>query len=535
MTNEGTMGKALSGFRHWLHTGANKWRLALLVFVVSYAIFLVGSGFVVIQWDEMSHLRGGQLIAQGRVTDYVQSYGYYPPVYDLLTGGYFKLFGISAEVGRLAAATFAVLSVVLVFEFAHRTYGPKVGLLSAVLLAAMPGVFWVSKFAMLESGLIFFFTLTLFFFLSWIRVDKNTTLILSALALGVGFLTKYQIVVAGIVMAASILWLCRDRLRARFSKFTLLALAAVLIVVPWLFVVGFGKGNDLLYAITAGGEDRVAYSQRFGPFAYPVFYLIEMTWPYNNTHPILLPLFVLGLLGLGLFAWRRKKEDKFFLAWFLIVYVFFTLIPNKQWRYVVPLFPVLAISAGSFVIFSFGKLQTAWKSTMTSLRRKHLIKFAALALAIFTVGSLAYSFYDGYQWTARYFINVPISEATNFAASQLNQNESLAVLCPNNSFNDDMVRFFLEANESRHNVVWQYPALAVDAFTPDFNATSLVSMCEASNAKILLLYEYGQTAPYFNTTLTTAQVWDSMNATGRFNYVTYFGLSPRAIYVLSFA
>lgn len=535
MTEQGTMGNsALSSFRRWMRRGANKWRLALLVFVVLYGVFLLGSGFVVIQWDEMSHLRGGQLLAQGRVTDYVQGYGYYPPIYDLLTSGYFRLFGVSAEVGRLAAATFLLLSVWLVFEFANRTYGPKVALISAVLLGAMPGLFWVSKFAMLESALIFFFTLTLFFFLSWIRVEKNKTLILSALALGIGFLTKYQIVVAGIVMAVAILWLCKDRLRARFSKFTLLALAAVLIAVPWLFVIGFGRGSDLLYAITAGGEDRVAYSQRFGPFALPVFYLIEMTWPYFNTHPIFLPLFVFGLLGLGLFAWRRKTEDKFFLAWFVIVYLFFTFIPNKQWRYVVPLFPVLAISAGSFLMFSFGKLQNAWKSIAVSLNRRRLVKIAAVALAVFTAGSIVYSFYDGYQWTARYFINIPIQQATDFAASQVNQNQSIAVLCPNNSFDDDMVRFFLEANESRRNQVWQYPALAVDAFTPDFNASQLVSLCEEYNTKILLLYEYGQTAPYFNSTLTTVQVWESMNSTGRFGYVTYFGQSPRAIYVLSF-
>ena len=524
----------VSGFRHWLRSGANKWRLTLLVFVIVYGVFLLGSGFVVIQWDEMSHLRGGQLLSQGRVGDYVRSYGYYPPIYDLVTSGYFTLFGISADVGRLAAATFALLSVWLVFEFAYRTYGPKVALLSGIFLGAMPGLFWVSKFAMLESALVFFFTLTLFFFFSWIRVDKTKTLVFSALALGIGFLAKYQIAVAGIVMAVAIMWLNKDRWRARFSKFILLALAAVLVVVPWLLVVGFGRGNDLLYAITAGGEDRIAYNQRFGPFALPVFYLIEMTWPYNNTHPIFLPLFVLGILGLALFAYRRKREDKFFLAWFAVVYIFFTIIPNKQWRYVVPLFPVLAISAGSLLIFLFGKLQNAWKSVAVSVNKKNLIKIAAVALAAFTFVSTAHSFYDGYQWTARYFIHVPIPEATNFAASQLSQNQSIAVLCPNNSFDDDMVRFFLEANESQRNQVWQYPALAVDAFTPEFNATQLVSLCEEHNTRILLLYEYGQTTPYFNSTLTTVQIWDSMNRTGRFGYVAYFGESPRAIYVLSF-
>jgi hypothetical protein len=155
-------------------------------------------------------------------------------------------------------------------------------------------------------------------------------------------------------------------------------------------------------------------------------------------------------------------------------------------------------------------------------------------LIVSTGVSVAYGFYYGYQWTARYVIHVPIEEATDFVAARLSQNESIAVLCPNNSFNDDMVRFYLEANASKRNEVWQYPELAVDAFKPDFDVTTLISSCQRENTKFLLLYEYGQTEPFFNSTLTTVQVWDAMNSTGRFNYVTYFGDSPRAIYVISF-
>ena len=156
-----------------MKTEANIWRLLLLVFLILYAVFLLNSGFVVIQWDEMAHLRGGQLLSLGRFADYVSDYGYYPPLYDFMTSGYFTIFGVSAEVGRYAALTFAVLAIWLVFEFAYRSYDAKTALVSAILLGAMPGFFWVSRFALLESSLVFFFTLTLFFFFSWIRDDKN--------------------------------------------------------------------------------------------------------------------------------------------------------------------------------------------------------------------------------------------------------------------------------------------------------------------------------------------------------------------------
>jgi 4-amino-4-deoxy-L-arabinose transferase-like glycosyltransferase len=306
-----------------------------------------------IQWDEIPHLYGGLLLARGQSQWYMATYGYYPPLYDMLTTGFFHVFGVSAASGRLAAVMFSLLSLWIVFEFANRTYGPKIALLSSILLGVMPGFFWISRIAMLETALVFFFSLVLFFFFSWMRFSQNKALILCGLALGVGFLAKYQILVAGLVMVAAILVLSWKKLRVRFSKFLVLPLIAVLVVIPWVLVLyetnGLGKFGELLYVVREGGQDRAVYSARF---PMPIFYLIEMTWPFNDipVHPISLPLYIMGLCGLALWAYRRRTEDKFFLIWFITVYVFFTLIPNKQWRYVTPLFPVLAISAASFIL-----------------------------------------------------------------------------------------------------------------------------------------------------------------------------------------
>ena len=82
-----------------------------------------------------------------------------------------------------------------------------------------------------------------------------------------------------------------------------------------------------------------------------------MTWFSNVTHPISLLLYFLGLAGLGLMVYRRKREDKSLLLWFTVVYVVFTLIPNREWRYVTIFFPVLAVAASSFLMTSFDKLR----------------------------------------------------------------------------------------------------------------------------------------------------------------------------------
>lgn len=480
-----------------------------------------------IQWDEIPHLYGGQLLVRGQSQEYMATYGYYPPLYDIITTGYFKIFGVSAASGRLVAVTFSLLSIWIVFEFANRTYGPKIALVSSIMLGSMPGFFWISRVAMLETLLIFFFSLAMFFFFSWMRFSQNKALILCGLALGVGFLAKYQVLVAGLVMIAAILFLSRDKLRARFSKFLVLPIIAIMVVIPWVLVLyeinGLGKFGELLYVIRVGGEDRAQYSARF-PF--PIFYLIEMTWPFNDipVHPISLPIYIIGLFGLALWAYRRKTEDKFFLVWFIIVYVFFTLIPNKQWRYVTPLFPVLAISAASFILFVYSKLEAALKSGQASLGKHHVRRIAVALFIVLVATAVIYSSNDAYQMVVRDQIHIPIEEAANYVASHISGNESMVVLCAFNLFNKDMVRFYLPANQSEQNQVFQYPELPIDSFSYTFDVNELVLLCQENNVKYVFLYEHAD----------VHEVYTNLNASGRFTYEAVVGATPRSISILSF-
>jgi hypothetical protein len=333
--------------------------------------------------------------------------------------------------------------------------------------------------------------------------------------------------VAGLVMIVIILFLSRDKLRARFSKVPVLAIIAILVVIPWVLVLyeinGLGKFGELLYVVQAGGQDRALYSARF---PMPIFYSIEMTWPFNDipVHPVSLPIYIIGLLGLALWAYRRKTEDKFFLVWFIVVYVFFTLIPNKQWRYVTPLFPVLAISAASFILFVYGKLEASWKSGQASLGKHHVRRIAAALFVVLAATAIIYSSNDAYQMVARDQIHIPIEEATSYAASHISENESIMVLQAFNLFNQDMVRFYLPANQSGQNQVFQYPELPIDSFSYTFNVTELVVLCQENNVKYVFLYEHAD----------IMEVYTNLTASGRFTYEAVVGATPRSISILSF-
>ena len=101
------------------------------------------------------------------------TYAYYPPIFDVVTTGFFAVFGVNEVAGRLVAVTFAALAIWLLFEFTKRTYGPKNALVAAVLLGTMPGFFWLSRVTMLETMLIFFFTLVMFAFYTWLNKDEQ--------------------------------------------------------------------------------------------------------------------------------------------------------------------------------------------------------------------------------------------------------------------------------------------------------------------------------------------------------------------------
>jgi hypothetical protein len=528
-----------AGVRLKLAIKANKWRLALLIFVAVYAYFVtINLGYMSTQWDEMPHLYGSLLLTRGQTQLYLTTYGYYPPLLDLVTTGYMQIFGASVVAGRLAAVTFSLLALWAVFEFCNKMYGPRNALIASILLGTMPGFVWLSRITLLETMLIFFFTLVMFFFYSWVTKNSNKALIFSGIALGIGILAEYEIVVAAIAMIITALYFFRKRLKLTVAKLLIILVIVVLVAAPWFFVVyqndGTTKFQTIEYVIQSGDQNRPAYSNRFFT---PVFYLVEMTWPFNDipVNPISLPIFILGLCGLALFAYRRKNQDIFLLTWFMAVYVFFTIIPNRQWRYVTPLFPILAISAACFIVFLYSKIHS-WKPKQLSPHGGSLKKAAAAFFIIVVALSVFYSSYNAYEMSARDEVQIPIEQATDYLAGHLEQNQSAVIVCAFNLLDQDMFRFYLPPNMSEYQI-WQYPELPVDAFTPDFNITEFVNLCEQQNVKYIILYDYGTNTPFYNTTLTYGEMMQEIKNTGMFGSTTdqpFFGQMPNRLFLVRF-
>jgi 4-amino-4-deoxy-L-arabinose transferase-like glycosyltransferase len=559
---------SLKTWLNWLKGGlSDRWRLALLVFLLAYALFLVfgvggmrGLSNMSIQWDEVTHLNGGVLLLRGDAETYFSLNAFYPPMYDLVTVGFFGVGGISVFTGRFVSVVFSLLSVYAVFEFTRRIYGVKTALVASVLLAIMPGYVWLSRVALIETMLVFFFTVSALFFFLWLREDKTLFLLLSGLTFGLGVLTKYQTIVLAAVMLTSLVVLGRGYLRKKFRKIPLLIIIALLVIVPWVLVSYQIYASKMLeqwfYALNTGNPDKALYSTGLGRFPewydaspiwlrVPVFYLLEMAMPYFQSypgpspiHPISIVLYGVGLTGLVLLAWRRKPADKYLLVWFFVVYVFFTAIPNREWRYMMPVFPVLALSAATLVISALRKAQKTWRNPQLSINKKRVVQVAAVALAVFALFGTLYSAVDAVSWVAYDDQRtLPLGDVTAYVAERLKPGENVMVLMPFNMFSEGMVQFYFYSYPSVTAHVYQYPEKPVDTYTPDFNVTELTVLCQQNNVKYALVDEYGGADfHYFNTNLSFGDVNASLTSSGRFTLdPVSFWQEPARVFVFTFS
>ncbi len=513
----------------------DRWRLAFLFFALVYAVVVLLTLLVLpLNWDEIVHLNGALYINRGAFDQYLSA-AFYPPLFDGAVAASFDVFGISLFAARLVTAVFSVLSVCVTFELARNLFNSKTAFLSAVFLALMPGYFWLSRLAIIEMTLLFFFLLGLLLFIRWQKTGRDLYMLLCGVSLGLGILSKYQAVLAGVVILVAILFTMRGHLRRALSRFGLVVAGAAAVVVPWIVIATHLYGDKIiqnwLYAINVGNPLRSVYSSRYPA---PIFYLIDVVWPYGIVHPISMLVYGLCLAGLVYMVWRHRASDKFVLVWVAVIYIFFSVITNKEWRYVIALFPALAIAASALAFQALDKLDGIRKIRVDKAKTA---KAASAALIIFVAGAAVYSVYDAYTITSYFNINIPIEPATKYAQSNLQPNASIMVLAAFDYFSADMVRFYLAKNGDTTTKVYQYPELPVDTYTPHFNITEFIAQCKADKVQYVFTYEYGGTIPYYNTNLTLQQIYVQLYDSGNFTHISSegtFGHNPRRIFVLEF-
>lgn len=297
------------------------------------------------------------------------------------------LVGVAFEsdaVAKVVHLSFAALLVLATFAVARRHVGDRAGWMAAGILLGVP-VFpvWASL-AYADMAWALYEVLAIAAYLEWRRDRRRAWLVVSAAMLGWAMGSKYPALALLPILCFAILF---DRAsgspQARLRSTALFAGAAVLVAAPW-YLKNLLLGGNPIYPFVFGSMDwpperlqmLMAYLQSFGTGRSVGDYLLlpvslflrrDAFGTFMSRIDIPSPLF---LLALALPSVRRASPIVGALGWISLVRFAAWAAGSQQTRFLLPLYPVLAVLAGAVL--------ESWLASPRAGRRSSSIAYGVI-------------------------------------------------------------------------------------------------------------------------------------------------------------
>lgn len=319
-----------------------------------------------------------------------------PPLQFWLMAVAFKLLGPSTFAAKLISVLFALGCVVMVYAIARLRFDPAISATAGIVLATTSSFIRNSASVRLDAGVTFFFLVALYAGTRMIVSTEHRTRdwVMLGAACGLALMVKSGTALLCLpILATAWGWQRRWDLFMTWRG-AVASAVGLMIIVPWYWHQYVTWDQVFI--------DQHIRNQMLGRFESETFgttawyaYLRELAiryWPW-------LPFALYG--GWRLYAAEksssvRRPEDRTLLAWAVISFVILHVIPRKYDRYLLLVFPVLAIFAASgmsqwrfwpwwqrVVLPNFG-----WFAAITFLAlqifnvRLHTLKYPELAQSI---------------------------------------------------------------------------------------------------------------------------------------------------------
>jgi hypothetical protein len=245
---------------------------------------------------------------------------------------------------------FSLLFIFSVFVLTRLLFSDNIALYASALVAISPIEILCSQKLWADSMLSFFVILGVVLFFIARRKDNWLYAILAGVAVGIATLTKQSGGFVAIAIFGFHLWVNRARLRGRgvtkviFEKnIVSFGLAVFIVTLPWFYIVTKTYGFPWYQPHQPGIAQSVDW---FRIVSSRPWYTYLVGIPYQ------VPLYVLLYPGVcTIFRDREKRESGIFLLIWLLVFVaiFHFYLHSKEHRYMLPVYPVIAIFSAFFL------------------------------------------------------------------------------------------------------------------------------------------------------------------------------------------
>jgi hypothetical protein len=278
-------------------------------------------------------------------------------LYQEVVALFYLIFGVSDVAARLVAVGFSMGTVLVTFGLAKTLYSRNVGYLAATFVALSGYSVLLGRLALLDSTLVFFFTLSFFCFAKWLTTRRDVWLYGFAAAVALTMQAKVTGVLV-LVIALNYLLVSRQLKMLSIRRFLLASLAFIVFFIPVLVQVAL-KSDQLLQFLSESGA-RATHV----PWYY---YLDKMISIDGFVTPLI------WLLGIAIALRRWTAGDRLLIFWVFVVALFFQAYPLKAFNYLLPLIPAVSILAGRAVHDVAIALAARLRGTGPLLRRDRRI------------------------------------------------------------------------------------------------------------------------------------------------------------------
>jgi ribosomal protein S18 acetylase RimI-like enzyme len=295
-------------------------------------------------WDMATHLNFGLKYLSAFTTDSTLSSilnisHYYPPFYHWTLAPFFRLFGLYIYAGILSNTLATGLILYSTCDIGKRFYGPRAGMLAAVLAVTYPVTSWTSR----ETWPDYWFTalavLSIDLLLRTDGFQKLAFTLAFGFSVGCGMLAKWTF---PIFVVGPFLYVF-SKARSLFLKtwrqplyLGLALLVGAALALPW-YAANIGH---LRWEYSNFAADGIAETDPPGWTLPGLLYYIRVMLSYQ----LFAPFFILFLSGIyRSFRPKAKAVNLVCASWILLPWAFLLLWPNKDQRFILPALPAVAL------------------------------------------------------------------------------------------------------------------------------------------------------------------------------------------------
>jgi 4-amino-4-deoxy-L-arabinose transferase-like glycosyltransferase len=317
----------------------------VFVFLISFLVFSLTYYFSLSSktywWDEAVYLGIARNLATKlyfginfpfpeRLFDFYQyrlviDESFRQPLFPFLLS-FFYWFGESIE--RFLPSFFASLTILATYILAKKVKNEVVGIIACLFLASSYYFLFFSSKVLTESLAAFLFTISFYFLLLF---EKNKKFIIPfSITFSLSVLTRYPNAIL-VFPFLFLVFIKRD-----MKSFILFLLIGLVVTLPWIVFNCIRYGSLVGALIVSLSQVVPIFSDSGNKYFYypPYHYLVNSLEIFGL--PIFFSLF---------FFLNWKKENKLLFFTLILVFLVFSLLPRKEFRYLVPFFPLFYISA----------------------------------------------------------------------------------------------------------------------------------------------------------------------------------------------